>query len=404
MQSQIINNADQAHRENFKQFCISQAEPAWRATLRTLYAAWETWNTTYFNGQMTPPYVLLGTPHYPMAMGTTQTISDFGGTTQITIRHSVVNATHPHLINGTQDPRGLERFLLDIFLHETVHQYCIEVLGKAEEAEKSHGPVFAAECTRVGTMLNLPAVGPARASRRTAGVPSCAQWPINVRPANYYLGAYDPSAAPQRSQTAKTGQTSANDQALIALLQAEIARLENEKQLLNVELASTRNDYARVNAERSKLTTDAQALRQQINTTITDLSRARAERDQALAGQKMYATPSDQAQVALVSILQRYGGSGNGLLTDSKKLGGLLRDLAPDCKLEAQCLSIAVSAGVLVDLTSASWQDPTGEQARRRATQRLVAEWGIALPYAEWTVATWATALAVAGASLAKTA
>src|SRR5262249_54286367 len=57
---------------------------------------------------------------------------------------------------------------------------------------KGHGPVFAGECNRIGAALGLPRVRPAKARGKDGHLPSCAQWPHNVRPEGYYLGAYQP--------------------------------------------------------------------------------------------------------------------------------------------------------------------------------------------------------------------
>jgi hypothetical protein len=81
------------------------------------------------------------------------------------------------------------RFVEDVLLHESVHQYCDEVLHTSEKSYKGHGPVFANECTRIGELLGLPPVRPAKARGPNKDMPSCADWPHNVRPREYYLGA-----------------------------------------------------------------------------------------------------------------------------------------------------------------------------------------------------------------------
>jgi hypothetical protein len=76
-----------------------------------------------------------------------------------------------------------------VLSHEAVHQYCDEVLHTPEKSYKGHGPVFAGECTRIGATLGLPPVRPAKARGPNKDMPSCAEWPRNVRPADYYKGA-----------------------------------------------------------------------------------------------------------------------------------------------------------------------------------------------------------------------
>lgn len=384
--SVILTNADQQHRQNFKDYCIHQADPSFRATLVLLYQNWETWNQTYFGNQMTVPYILLGTPRYPMALGSTQSISDFGGKMQITLRHSVVNGTHPHLINGSQNMTGLDRFLLDVFLHEVVHQYCFEVLGKPEEAEKGHGPVFADECTRIGALLGLPPVGPARSSKRAAGVPSCAQWPLNVRPQGYYLGAYDPQAAPTSGSRTKSGASNPNDQALIQMLQAEVTRLNQKLSLVTAELQSTRSERDQAKREISRYQQSAAvALHNEANAR-RERDQAITERDQALAlAQVPDIYPG--AQQALCDLLTQQGWD---ITRDQRRFTAALKDvvlasLPQDWQFESRRRAALLSANVLALVALV-------HKSRTPVTQ-LSEEYGIAASLAEWAVATWQDAI-----------
>jgi hypothetical protein len=70
-----------------------------------------------------------------------------------------------------------------------IHLHCDEVIGEPETSYKGHGPVFAGECNRIGETLGLSRVRPAKKRGKDRDLPSCAQWPENVRPAGFYLGA-----------------------------------------------------------------------------------------------------------------------------------------------------------------------------------------------------------------------
>ena len=86
-------------------------------------------------------------------------------------------------------------FIADVLLHEMVHQYQIEVSGDLEKSQHGHGPHFRDVCNRIGQTLRLP---PARSHKKRGpdkDSPSCAQWPHNVRPADYYQGAHVPPTA-----------------------------------------------------------------------------------------------------------------------------------------------------------------------------------------------------------------
>jgi hypothetical protein len=80
----------------------------------------------------------------------------------------------------------------DVLLHETIHQYHNEVTGKTEDSYHGHGPAFAAECNRIGAILGLPEVRPVKRRGKGKHLPSCAYWPLNVRPRDYYRGAFVP--------------------------------------------------------------------------------------------------------------------------------------------------------------------------------------------------------------------
>lgn len=183
----------------FRPPCNSDSFPPactpWRAILTILYTHVERWNHDYFANTLFPPHFLIMSPKIAKAEADYAPISGWGSHSQIRIRPSLIDGTHPHLKHGSLDPEGIQRYWLDTALHEVVHQYCHEILGKPESAEKGHGRVYALECSRVGALMGLPPVGPARQTRNTHGLPSCSFWPTSVRQPNeidYYLGAYRP--------------------------------------------------------------------------------------------------------------------------------------------------------------------------------------------------------------------
>jgi hypothetical protein len=59
-----------------------------------------------------------------------------------------------------------------------------------EDGFHGHGPKFRDQCNRIGALLGLPPVRTSKARGKDKALPSCAQWPHCVRPADYYLGAY----------------------------------------------------------------------------------------------------------------------------------------------------------------------------------------------------------------------
>jgi hypothetical protein len=177
------------HREEFERFVLSQAAPWHREHLTALYAAWHAYNAAYFAGQMTPPYLLLAEPLTPRRYGDTSPTTGFGARLQIRLRPSLLRGTHPDMHHGSRDPQGIQRFVEDILLHETIHQYQMEILHVDEASYDGHGSAFRECANRIGASLGLPPVRASKVSTKARHLPSCAQWPHNVRPADYYCGA-----------------------------------------------------------------------------------------------------------------------------------------------------------------------------------------------------------------------
>ena len=189
---ETVSDIHRAHRAEFEQFVLTQAEPWHREYLTALYAAWHAYNQRYFQGGMTPPYLLLAEPLTPRFYGDTSPATGFGARLQIRLRPSLLRGTHPVMARGSQDPCGIQRFVQDVLLHETIHQYQLEILQVPERSYDGHGPLFRDTANTIGAHLGLPPVRASKVRARERTLPSCAQWPHNVRPADYYCGAIQP--------------------------------------------------------------------------------------------------------------------------------------------------------------------------------------------------------------------
>ncbi len=187
-----LTDAAVQHREQFRDFVLLKAEPWHRHHLGKLYELWNEWNRDFFGGALVAPYVLLSEPSAPSRYGDCSSVSGFGGRSQIRLRPSLLTGTHPHMRPGAEFAEGRFRFTADVLLHETNHQHGQEVSGRTEEAYHGHGPAFRDNCNRLGAVLGLPSVRHAKARGKDRDLPSCAQWPHNVRPADYYLDAIRP--------------------------------------------------------------------------------------------------------------------------------------------------------------------------------------------------------------------
>ena len=350
-----VSAPNRQHRQEFMAFCLHHADPRVKPWVDMLYTAWADYNALYFNDKLDPPYILIGPTSSTVSYGETSFVSEFGGTLQIKIKRSLLEGNHAHFettgISPADKMLGQQRFVLDVLLHEMVHQYCVEELGRPEVAEKGHGPVFAGQCNRVGAVLNLPGVGQARASRRKPGMPSCAQWPVNVRPSDYYKGAYNPAGV----QTQPTTPTAPQGQGTVPGTGAQVTVLQQQVAALQAQLST-------VTGERDQARADLHAVRASVP------------------------TPDDRARVALVDALNR------GVKpSDARGLGGLLSDLCPDLRLERSLLVQAAGLGG-GDLGNVS--QVQAQYAQMRLTVRLTSDYGIAPDLARWAIETWVAALA----------
>jgi hypothetical protein len=187
---ETLNDQDIRHRADFAKYATEDAASDWhREVLERLYRYWVSINGDHFRGACVEPHILLAEPKTPRALGDHANVSGWGSRNQIRIRPSLIDGRHRLLRAGDEFAAGRMRYVEDILLHEAVHQYCDEVLHHSEDSYKGHGPVFAAECNRIGAALGLLPVRPGKARGKNKDLPSCAQWPHNVRPPDYYLGA-----------------------------------------------------------------------------------------------------------------------------------------------------------------------------------------------------------------------
>ncbi len=190
--TQTLTPSEVAHREAFRAYVLAEAELWHREHLGRLYALWEEWNAAYFGNAMVPPIILLSEPSEPKRYGDCGSVSGWGARSQIRIRPSLLAGTHPHVLPEDGYAKGRFRFVADVLLHEMIHQWQQEVSGQLDKHYHGHGPAFRGECCRIGALLGLPPVRTCKSRGKEAGLPSCSQWPHNVRPEGFYLGAYIP--------------------------------------------------------------------------------------------------------------------------------------------------------------------------------------------------------------------
>ena len=151
---------------------------------RVLYAAFAEYNARFFAGKLGSPLVLITQAQSLRTLGDYIARDVMGLESRIRIAPSAV--------------RQGEKFAADVLLHEMIHAWQSEIAHVRESGYRGHGPMFAAECNRIGKLLGLPPVG----VKGRGGLPDCAYWPLCVRPEGYYPHPYRLPRRKMRSKRA----------------------------------------------------------------------------------------------------------------------------------------------------------------------------------------------------------
>jgi hypothetical protein len=214
-----LDNADIDHRAAFVDYVMESAEDWHRTHLGRLYTRWEDDNYRHFAGELWAPYVLLSEPSEPKRYGDCARVSGFGGRLQIRLRPSLLTGTHPHIRGGADFAEGRFLFVADVLLHEMIHQLQQEVLGVDESGYHGHGPTFRDKANEIGDRLGLNRVRTNKRRGKDKELPSCSQWPHNVRDEAYYLGARVPSSGDKAKVVGVSLPITDIDAAVVVLLQ-----------------------------------------------------------------------------------------------------------------------------------------------------------------------------------------
>lgn len=210
-----LSKAEQTLRERHWQVVQKHAAPGYIEALRRFadlqFGAW----ADYFPG-LVPPVPRLSTPSNPRAEGTYAPVAGDGLRGEIRLRPALLNGKHPIMRPGPEFAEGRFLYVADVLLHESAHAFCEEVLGDSQNAYHGHGPAFRDVCNAIGARLGLPPVRTSKRRGADADLPSCAQWPMCVRPPGYYLGALRDG----RDDTAEGDTTPPADDLRATLLEA----------------------------------------------------------------------------------------------------------------------------------------------------------------------------------------
>jgi hypothetical protein len=174
----------------FADFVLNDADPSYRGPLQDFYHAWQDFNERFFEERLKVPHLTIANGP-PRALGFFKSLTDYGGRTQITLDVRVL-AARRRFVHQPYPAEGTRLFLHDLLLHEMQHQYLAEVEHYPDKENAKHGEAFADLCNRIGRTMGLPRVYTRRRTKEDAGKPLANFWPLNVRPAGYYLGHVTP--------------------------------------------------------------------------------------------------------------------------------------------------------------------------------------------------------------------
>jgi len=164
-------------------FQSSEAEGPYQGSLTKLNLAWSKFNDLYFGGELTPAFIEVTQTHSTKALGSFSVWSGYGGRYQIKIREKIIDGTYKRF-NPNHSIENRWKFILDILLHEQIHQFVHVILDDHSKGFGGHGDNFTTKANQIGDILGLPQVEKRR--RKDKSIPISSQWPINIRPADYY--------------------------------------------------------------------------------------------------------------------------------------------------------------------------------------------------------------------------
>ena len=182
----------ETERRAHEEFARTHAAPEYRGLLAHQYAQWHEYNTTFFGGKLKVPHIGIGRTH-ARRFSECRLTTNYGGAMDITLAERVAFGPPDRVVREPWPAEGAGRFLDDLLLGETVKQFVLEIHGNTEDGYGGYGPRFAAEATRIGPLVGLPA-GEVMARRRShlgRGGPVAAFWPWAYRDPGYYLGHID---------------------------------------------------------------------------------------------------------------------------------------------------------------------------------------------------------------------
>ena len=172
-------------------FTRRRATGLWGEFEPLLLDHFDRFNDEFFDGKLPRLEVKMGQCSSPRTvLGEYAHRGDHGMLGEITINKRLFHNGVKGVIVEDGTRPGFLRYVDDVLLHEMTHAYCHLVLYQIESSYRGHGPVFTAECNRIGAKIGLDPVRSSKSRKAIeAHMHKCNHWPWCVRDPAYYLGA-----------------------------------------------------------------------------------------------------------------------------------------------------------------------------------------------------------------------
>ena len=188
-----VSDKETSLRKNIFEFQMYDSDGPYSKILQRMAKAWLEFNKDYFNDSLTNAFISVTPPVSRRALADCAKESGYGGKHQIRFLPSVINGTYDRF-NPSHAFENRWLYIVDILLHEQIHQYVHEIFNNYSKSYGGHGDAFTDLANQIGDALGLPHVDKRR--RKDKSLPISSQWPMCVRPEGYYgdlLKAVDPN-------------------------------------------------------------------------------------------------------------------------------------------------------------------------------------------------------------------
>lgn len=178
-----VSDKETSLRKQIFEFQMYDSDGPYSEILQRMAKAWLEFNKAYFNDSLTSPFITVTPPGSRRALADCAEESGYGGKHQIRFLPCVIDGSYDRF-NSSHAFENRWLYIVDILLHEQVHQWQHEILNIYDDGYGGHGEEFTNKVNLIGSSLGLPPVVKRR--RKDKSLPISSKWPMCVRPTGYY--------------------------------------------------------------------------------------------------------------------------------------------------------------------------------------------------------------------------